>query len=198
MSSLASQVSQRQKVRTALERLDGLEGDFQTVTAQFNNAVSVLQNQLSGITEIVDAVIRHVGVDTVTALVVAERENKAKLRAQQSAEQVAKLVEQGVLVAADTIGNDSFIIGYETDKSNAPVNTTGRVQLQFSQIALEYQDKLRNATVGFKLDTDTGTFEVKEIYNIVQAAANAAAEAMDAAAANTNNAANTTSNTTAE
>jgi hypothetical protein len=175
MSNLASQVSQRQKVRTALERLDGLEGDFQTMTSQLNNVVSVLQNQLSGLTEIVDAVIRHVGVDTVTTLVVQERENKAKLRTEQASEQVTKLVAEGVLVAAETIGNDSFIVGLETDKNGTPVNVTGRVQLQFSQITEEYQNKLRDAKVGFKLETDTGTFEVKEIYNIAQVAANATA-----------------------
>src|ERR1700722_7559547 len=81
---------------------------------------------------------------------------------------VQMLINQGVLVPADTVGDGTFLVGSENEKDGKVVHP--RIQFTFGSLPdKEVQEKLKGAKVGdiVTIKEDKLRFVVKEIYTIV-------------------------------
>lgn len=175
---------QQQDKRTASQRIDDMERGLMALYQTADNmardlmtikeAIKLLGNKLDSV---VKASARGEALsDEVIAKIMVEN-NVEELK-----EKVTNLVAQGVLVAAEEIGPNSFIVGRELNEAGEVQNP--RMQFVVSALQPEVRDKFPGAKAGQTLDLQEGKwkFEVLEVYNIQtpqQAAPEAQAEAGD-------------------
>jgi len=181
--------SLRQRTRNAIERLDAVENSVTQIIQAINQSMGNMNNQISGVTEVLDAVVALFGVDAVQNQVVEARKARQQEQSDAQMKQVEELKKQGVLVPQDKVEEQSLLVGRETTKDGQVVHP-GRFQHHFAQIQKEVSAKMLGQAVGFKVETPAGGhWEILEIYKIVpktpeQLAADAAvAEATAAVAA---------------
>lgn len=171
--------NQQQDKRTASQRIDdmerGLMALYQTADQMARDlmtvkeAIKLLGNKLDSI---VKASSRGEALnDEVIAKIMVEN-NVEELR-----EKVTNLVNQGVLVAAEEVGPNSFVVGREIDENGKVANP--RMQFVVSALQAEVRDRFPGAKAGQTLDLQEGKwkFEVQEVYNIQTPAAPEAAPA---------------------
>jgi len=174
--------SLRQRTRNAIERLDAVENSITQMVQAINQSMGNLNNQISGVTEVLDAVVSLFGVEAVQNQVIETRKSRQQEQSDAQVKQVEELKKQGVLVSQDKVEEQSLLVGRETTKDGQVVHP-GRFQHHFSQIQKEVSAKMLGQAVGFKVETPAGGhWEILEIYKIVpktpeQLAADAAAAA---------------------
>lgn len=145
------------------KRLDDVEGNLSHVVKDFNTAFGNLAKQLSEAVETLNACVAHIGVEKVADLVLSERQARAAEQAEKNKAHISKLVADGLLVAGDKVGDQSVIIGEETD-SEGKVIPPGYVQLHFPTINPEFQAKFRGESVGFSTENGGGKFRIVAIW----------------------------------
>lgn len=161
--------------RTASQRIDDLERAVMTLYQGSNNmardlqlakdAVKLLNNKLSAMQKasndgekLTDEVISRIMLENQI------EELKGRVKA---------LVDQGVLVATDTITEGTFIVGSEDEPAAAdgtPGKTVNhRLQLPLASLEKDIQEKLNGAKIGdvVKFKDDALVFKVLEVYTIV-------------------------------
>lgn len=170
--------------RTASQRIDDMERGLMALYQTADNmardmmtikeAIKLLGNKLDSV---VKASARGEALtDEVIAKIMVEN-NVEELK-----EKVTNLVAQGVLVAAEEVGPNSFIVGRELNEAGEVQNP--RMQFVVSALQPEVRDKFPGAKAGQTLELQEGKwkFEVQEVYSIQtpqQAAPEAQAEASD-------------------
>lgn len=138
----------------------GIQQAFQELTQQFTQPISQL-------TELVEALSSIVGKEKVNEAVDGIRKARVEESAESAKKALDSLVDQGVAVPTTAIGENSIVVGREYDKDGALLHP-GRVQLQWSYIKPEFQEKLKGQGPGAKIEAGNGnTFEVVEAYDIV-------------------------------
>jgi hypothetical protein len=167
-----------QDKRTASQRIDDLERAVMSIFQVSNNmardnsmikdALKLLGNRVTALIQLLagNQLGLVVGEDSVDRVM---RENQVE----ELKEKVTNLIEQGFFITADTIGENTFVVGTENEPDEAD-GTPGKIvhpRLQFTLASLEkeVQDKLLGAKVG---DTVTFkenalVFKVQEVYTIV-------------------------------
>lgn len=176
---------QPQDKRTASQRIDDIERglgalyqtadnmarDMQTI----KEAIKLLGNKL-------DSVVKasnngEVLSDEVIARIMVEN-NVEELKGK-----VQKLVNDGILVAAEEVGPNSFVVGRELNDAGEVQNP--RMQFVVSALNPEVKDKFPGTKVGQTLELQEGKwkFEIQESYNIVTPQPPAAEPAQPEAAA---------------
>jgi len=174
--------SLRQRTKNAIERLDAIEQSITQVIAAVNQSLGNMNQQISGAVEVLDAAVQLLGVEAVQTQVVQNRRDRLKEEADRQAAQVEELKKQGLIVAADKVGEKSLLVGREfgkptevtdeqgqTQTKPGEVIWPGRSQLRFAQIAKEIGEKMLGQPVGFQVDTPQGgKWEILEIYEIVE------------------------------
>lgn len=183
MSNGLQKVSQRKQVRSALERIDLLEVEQARVINDVNQAFNNQSQQFGRLANIVQAMVEILGGDVVDSKIkeMADAKALANLNAAQAA--LEHGLKTGEVVKADTIGEKTLVVGREFDNKGEVV-FPGRAQLRFGGIRPDFQEKLKGQAAGFKMETDNGgSFEVLEIYDIVEKAAATAEATADAAPA---------------
>ena len=154
----------RARERNALERIAALEGDLSGLMSGVQSAITELEKRILGASEVIDAVVRIVGQDTVEAAVLAARDERAATQATQAKEGLEKALAAGQLVPGTTIGDNSVIVGVENDKDGAPIKP-GYIQLSMAGVKPEFKEKMLGQVAGFKFDTvDGNTFTVNAVY----------------------------------
>ena len=154
----------RARERNALERIAALEGDLSGLMSGVQNAITELERRVMTASEVIDAVVRIVGQETVEAAVIAARDERAATAATQAKEGLEKALAAGQLVPGTVIGDASVIVGVECDKDGAAIKP-GYIQLSMQGVKPEFKEKMLGQAVGFKFDTvDGNTFTVNGVY----------------------------------
>jgi hypothetical protein len=169
--------SSKKQVRSALERIDAIEAELPKLIAGINEALMNEDNRRRQLAGIIEAIVEILGAETVDGKVkeISDRQTMARLE-QAKAALVAGL-EEGKVVKVVDISEQSLIVGRELD-SKGEVIFPGQLQLTYTGVKPEYQEKLLGQAAGFVLQTDSGTFEVLEVYDIVEPAPAPASEAV--------------------
>jgi hypothetical protein len=183
-----AKLSDRKRIRSALERIESLEMDVPRLVSGVNQGFSALENRLRTIDQNLGAVIELIGQDAVSQKVQENLIKQAEQLSAAQAEGLAKALKDGRVVIVETIGEKSVIVAKKTDKDGNIEPGTGRQQMEFKQIIPSFKEKFLGAKVGLVVETpDGGKLEVTEVYDLVDpppAPANTdAAPAADAAAA---------------
>jgi regulator of replication initiation timing len=159
--------------KTATERLEILENTVNSIIQAVQPLANMAQD-LMGLREAVkllnnklDAVVKSVNAGTALT-----DENLSQIMTENNAKElqdkVAKMVNDGLLASADTIGKESFVVINEQDSTGKVVNP----RMQFLLSALqneEIRSKLEGAKVGTNIPVGDkgGSLNVLEAYNIV-------------------------------
>lgn len=160
---------QQQDKRTASQRIDDLErglmGLYQTCDNMardmmtIKDAIKLLGNKLDAVTKASNNGEKL--TDEVLSRIMVEN-NIEELK-----EKVTALVAQGILVAAEDVTAQSFVVGRELAEDGAIQNP--RMQFVVSALNPEVKDKFPGSKVGQTLNLQEGKwrFEIQESYNIV-------------------------------
>lgn len=180
--------NQQQDKRTASQRIDDMERGLMALYQTADNmardlmtikeAIKLLGNKM-------DSVVKQARTCPNLGEALSD-ENIAKAMVDNNVEElkgkVTKLVEDGILVAAEECGPNSFVVGRELGEDGLIANP--RMQFVVSALNAEVKDKFPGAKAGQTLELQEGKwkFEVQEIYNIQTPAAPEAAPAQEAPA----------------
>lgn len=151
--------------KTVIDRVEELEKSFPSLVQAVNEQ---FMTRLTPIVQTINALTDMVGREAVAAKVVEMRQLQQTEDSNKEKAQVEKMVEEGKLVKAEKISKDSLVVGKETNL-NGEVVHPGRFQVGYAQVAPAFQEKLLGNGVGTKFDVpNVGTFEVTEVYDVVQ------------------------------
>ncbi len=161
--------NQQADKRTASQRIDDMERGLMALYQTADNmardmmtikeAIKLLGNKLDSV---VKASNRGEALTDETIAKIMVENNVEELK-----EKVTNLVNQGVLVAAEEVGPNSFIVGRELAEDGTVQNP--RMQFVVSALQPEVKDKFPGAKAGQILELQEGKwkFEIQEIYSIV-------------------------------
>lgn len=162
-------MANEQKQRTASERIEDLEkavmSGFQ-VTNNMARDLMVIKDALKLMGNKVSSMMQaSVAGEPLTNEVVSKymiANNITELKGK-----VDTLINQGILVPADVVGDNTFLVGSENEKEGKVIHP--RIQFTYGSIEKELQDKLKGSKVGdiVTFKEDKLRFVVNEIYNIV-------------------------------
>lgn len=160
--------NQQQDKRTASQRIDDMERGLMALYQTADNMardMGVIKEAIKLLGNKLDAVVKASNRgealnDEVIAKIMVEN-NVEELKGK-----VTDLVNQGVLVAAEEVGPNSFVVGREIDENGTVVNP--RMQFVVSALQGEIKDKFPGSKAGQILDLQEGKFkfEVQEVYNL--------------------------------
>jgi hypothetical protein len=179
MSNQHTTINHLNKARNVLERVQSVEtvlfGEFDNKTGEqksvgaiesLSKNIDVTRNQLSGLAEVLDAVVRAVGVAEIERIVAESRIDNARKEAGEQQHKLATLVAEGKVVAVDAIGADSIVVGVEATPDGKVVEPGWFIH-PMSSIKEKNREELLNKSAGFSITTDSGnTYTVKEIYEV--------------------------------
>ena len=162
-----SPAQQPPKKQSATQRLDNLENAAQSLFQLSDNIIkdlSDIKRTIQLLNNKVDALAK--------ASIAGEEPNDEVLNrimiennVKDLANKVAGLVEKGMLVAEETVGDNAFIVGQEVDASDKVLNP--RLQFALKALNPEMQAKLLGAKVGTTLPIQENLkFIVLESYKI--------------------------------
>lgn len=155
------------KPLTILERVTLLERFADTASVVLDQDVPQLKSALRNLIEVINAVVElgGEGYDAkVQAKVMETRQKNLEAQIAREKQMLEQLVAAGILDVADSIGEQSVVVGREFSTEGEPIGS-GRAQARFDQFTPEAREKLLGQQVGYMLEVATGKFEVLEIYN---------------------------------
>lgn len=168
MANPARQLSLRQRTKTALERIDSLEMNLGSIIQATNQVLNQVNTRLSSIEETLAALVVEIGADQVQARVDTMRAEAAEARMKSAKDALDKAEAAGDVVKVEAITEKSLIVGIEKDKDDKVI-PPGRVQLTYGGVKPEFQAQLLGKGAGTVIKTTPGgTFEVTEVYDIVE------------------------------
>lgn len=163
----------QQEKRTASQRIDDMERGLMALYQTADNmardlmtikeAIKLLGNKQ-------DAVVKIIASgETMSDELIAKK--MVENNVEELKEKVDNLIAQGVLVPAEEIGPNSFVVGRETDENGVVQNP--RMQFVVSALQEGVKDKFPGAKAGQVLELQEGKwrFEVMEVYNLATPAA---------------------------
>jgi len=160
--------NQQSDKRTAAQRIDDMERGLMALYQTADNmardlmtvkeAIKLLGNKL-------DAVVKasnrgeQLNDDVISKIMVENNIEELKSK-------VTDLVNQGILVASEEVGEQSFVVGREIDENGEVKNP--RMQFVVSALNQDVRSKFPGAKVGQTLDLQEGKwkFEIQEAYAI--------------------------------
>ncbi len=170
---------QKKVTKGALERIKGLEESLQQTVQAVNQTLNLIDTRFRAIEEQLSAIVTMVDKANKSSINLAggactvaeeiERARGAKRAAQVDA--AKKALEAGVasgdIAVVETIGEKSVIVGHERNKDGTD-KPQARSQILFTTVKPEFQDKLRGKGIGTIIESESGTFEVLEVYDLVE------------------------------
>lgn len=163
----AGNISQRARIKSALERIEALEQEFPRIIGGVNNGFMNVEGRLNETTEIMNAMAELIGQDSVAAKVAENRTKRAEATAAAQTEGLAKALADGKVAKVETISEKTIIIAKAFDK-DGNLEVPGRIQMDFGQVKPEFREQFLGKSVGAILDTPVGgKLEVTELYEVV-------------------------------
>lgn len=174
----------QKKTANALDRLDELEKALPNIVAGVNNSLQQAQQQLQAQSEILDAVIQALGMDTIQNIMAQNRVARAEAQMEADKKGIADALAAGQIKPGTEVSDVSIIVGKEIG-TDGTVRTPGRVQLPFIRVGEQFKALLKGKKVGESIDLPNGSgkFEVTELYDVVPPELQPKAPAAEAAPA---------------
>lgn len=158
--------SLRSKAKGLEQRMKEIETGFAQIITGVDRRFGQVGQMLGQNSELLEALLEHVGADAVNDIVERKRMERAEANTAAEKKALEDAMNDGFVTVADAIAEDSFIVGYETLASGKPLGT-GRQQVAFESLSEAYKEQLLGKGVGEVVKTPTGgTFEVKEVYKL--------------------------------
>lgn len=152
--------------KSALERIEALESMLPNLIQALGRQIDDMKTQLNGLAELVDTMIGLIGVEKVEAELKSNRLKTATEKAEQQKAHTAKMLAEGRLVSAETVGDNSvLVLRVNSIETGEPVGT-GWFRFHVSEIKPEIRETMKGQTVGFKGADELQTFEILEIYDV--------------------------------
>jgi hypothetical protein len=152
--------------KTIVERVTELEKSFPNLVDAISDN---LDRRLNPLLPLINALVEVVGRDTVSAKVKEQRELSQTQEMESQKAQLQVLVAEGRLTKAEVIKDGSVIVAREFLGDGTVVHP-GRLQILFSDVAPQFQEKLLGKTAAgtvVELPDNQGKFEVLEVYDFV-------------------------------
>lgn len=150
-----------------LERLSSLEETVRGLAGYSQQEFGQVKQTMTNLVEVLNGVISASGdgfADKVQAAILDLQKKRMAEQVEREKALLKQLVDNGALVVADKIGEQSVIVGREYN-TEGEVLGSGRVQVRFSQFTPDAKAKMLGQAVGFLLEVETGKFEVLEVYD---------------------------------
>jgi hypothetical protein len=148
------------------KKLQTIDKVVQNIVGAVNQGLGQASTQLENVVEVLDAVVKVVGPESIQSVMTAAREAKMEEQIQSEEEALNKLLESGDLMPIDKIAEQSIVVGREF-KVDGSLRTR-RAQVPYSRIEPQFQPSFLGQGVGFVLELPNGgKFEVMGIYAIV-------------------------------
>jgi hypothetical protein len=178
MSTTVANLAQK-NARNAIQRVEALEEVVPKMISVINEGMGKLQQQISSLAEVMEAQTAAIGSESVNTIVMENRRTNDAKKVAAEKEEIAKRVEAGELIPADSIGDSTLMVFEESDKEGKVLPFGSRVQFSFGQLKEEFRKDVVGKKLGDKVVVPEGhSFEVKELYTIVhKAPAQATAQA---------------------
>jgi hypothetical protein len=158
--------AERQAQKPILKRLLDIEADLTGLVDALNKSLTLVEQRLTTLDEVSNAVVSVLGVELVQAAITASHVKKAKADADAQAKALLMAVDKGLVIKSELLTEKSVIVGRELDKDGNEV-PPGRVQMLYGQIKEEFRAALLGKPVGTQIDTPVGgKFEVVDLYEI--------------------------------
>lgn len=154
---------QNKKPSTGQQLVD-LAERFDQLGQAIDVALNTMNNQISTAVEILNAVVGHIGEDKVIELIKGNRMKADLEKVEKTKEQIKAMATGGLLVKADEVGEESLIIGKESDKDGNVIHP-GWVSIGFKDVKPEFKALLKGKKAGDIFETPVGKFEVLEVWN---------------------------------
>lgn len=172
------------QVKTSSERLDSLEQLLQAVINGTNTALNQLNQKVSEtltkantVGVLVNALVELAGQEAVDAKVLEHTRKAAEQQATQEKAEMQMLLSEGRIAPAEVVGEKSVITGVEKN-AEGEAKHPGYSRAEISRLTPEVQTMLMGKKVGESVDLPNGmgTFEISEIFDIVEKAPTPAAQ----------------------
>ena len=99
--------------KSILERTDALENAYKSMVEGINNVFARQTNRLQLLEEAMGAVIEAVGIEQVQAIIVSKKQRERDERDAALQTLLEKALAEGQVEVAETIAEDSLIVGVE-------------------------------------------------------------------------------------
>jgi hypothetical protein len=168
---MAINPSQRQVIKSAVERITDLETQIPSLLSQVNAGFANFGQRLNENTEIVNALTTLVdsfaGHDATSAKIQEVRIKRAEALAAEQVAGITKALADGTIVSSTTIGEKSVFVCTETDPQGEVI-PPGRVQIEVQQLVPSFKSKFIGQGIGASVPTPNGnTLTVTELYDFV-------------------------------
>ncbi len=190
MSNNINRPSASNNARNALQKVEDLEaevtqlretltGVMRAMSNGLNQVQAQAQEQISGLAEQTEAIIRTLGASQVAATIDAIRIERNQAMAAQSKANLAQAILDGKIVVTETVDEESIVTGVEYQANGELAVGGGYVALKYSEIKPEFRDAMTGKKVGDKVDLANGggTFEIQQILKLAPKPAPVAAPA---------------------
>jgi hypothetical protein len=187
----------QKNARNALQRVDGLEQEQEKqgrmIThvikavneslGNLNGGLDTITKQLVGVAEVLDAVVRVLGSETIDKVVNEQRAIKAETRITAMKDQLTQLITAGTVKPSENVAENSLMVFKEYDKDGKELPHS-RVQFTAAELQPQFRGELMGKGAGTRITSSAGnSFELLEVYEVIappQNAPNAAPEGQDA------------------
>lgn len=158
--------SLRKKAKGLEDRMKDIETGFSRLVVGIDQRMNNIGQALAQNSEVIEAIIEHVGADAINDIVESKRLERAEKAALAEQEALTQAIADGYVTPVDVIAEDSFIVGLEFQANDKPLGT-GRQQVAFESLSATAKTELLGKPLGTVVKTPVGgTFQVKEIYKL--------------------------------
>lgn len=155
------------KVKSVLERVQELELQVRQLTAVADQTNMVRQT-VGEVIEVVQTMLGELGPDFEKKIEVRLQEKRDEMRRERdkrAADAVKQMLDNGILVQTDEATEDSLIVGREFNLEGEVI--AERIQAVFGMFSPPVKEAILGKGVGTIYESETGKFEVLEVYKFV-------------------------------
>jgi hypothetical protein len=166
MSNGLNKPTVKQEQKSLSLRVKALEENFARALIGINQRFTGLSDRTMSLEEFVEALMHLQGREDIEAYVDVKRIERARAAAAAEKESLDVGINEGYVVAAETAGDRSIVVGFYTG-ADGKVIEPGRTQLVMPGIQPQFRELLQGKSIGTKVALpDGGSFEVQAIYNL--------------------------------
>lgn len=177
-----SNMSLRQRAKTLTESVSVLEKELDNVKESQNKIVDAINKtlgshpvRLSAVEEVLGAALDLLGLDqaAVDSRIKENRQTLAKVQYDRTQEAIAKAVQDGLMIPADSLDEGVLFFALEKTAEGIPVERDaqnqlvyeGHVEIEFSKLSDEAKNLFKGLKVGDTATTPAGsTVLIEAIY----------------------------------
>jgi hypothetical protein len=159
-------LTNEQKRKTALDKIDGLLGDVANLTKACQGSFGQVETRFEEISVQIAALAQAIGVEKVAEEALKIRRAMADAEAKEKASNVAKAIAAGQLIVSESV-NETCLVQLELKKADGTAMIPACDYYQFATLQDEVKAVVLGAKVGdtVTLPKDSSTATVVAVYN---------------------------------